>query len=138
MLGGASLGVTRIGAPFRQAVDRISAVLGTPTADPKKSVTCINAASEVQWGDFLIAERDGAVGGWSSTSRTLQTPSGVTVGTTVATLKQVYGQRLKLYPANPDGGPSFEVTGTSVGGVLSGSGSSATVTSLRTAFCAGP
>lgn len=138
VLGGIELGVTRIGAPFPEAVTKITAVLGEPTENPKTSVTCIEATKEVAWGSFLLAEVDGEVAGWESTSNTLQTPAGVTVGTDVATLKQVYGAGVSFFAPNPDSGATFDVDAADVHGGLTSQADDGTVTALYSGFCGPP
>ncbi len=138
VLGGTKLGVTALGTDFSTAVQRISAVLGEPSENPKTSVSCINAIGEVAWGEFTVANKDGKLAGWISRSRTLQTPAGVTVGTDVATLKQVYGNGFRLTEANPDNPPGFAVQGVDVRGSLTSLDDSGTVQALFTSACSGP
>lgn len=134
-LGGNDLGVTRVGAPFREAVAAVSGVLGPPTGDPAPDSSCVGAEDETAWGPFRLAASRGQVSGWTSTSRTLATPAGVTVGTTLATLRQAYGTRLDVRLPNPDTGTIFVVTGADLGGGLSGQDASSTVTSLGNGTC---
>ena len=138
VLGGTDLGVTRLGRPMDEAVRAVSVVLGAPDEDPAATTRCIESDREVRWGDLVLAARDGRLAGWLSRSRTLQTPSGVTVGTTLSVLRQVYGQGLQTYAANPDNPPSFAVDGVDVRGALSSAGDDAVVTVLLTSFCSGP
>lgn len=138
VLGGEDLGVTRLGEPFREAVAAVSAVLGEPDADPAEIVSCIGAETEVRWGDLVLAAQDDRLAGWASRSATLQTPSGVTVGTPLTELERVYGSSLQRFPANPDNPPTFAVEGVDVLGSLSSAGDDASVTRLFTSFCAGP
>jgi hypothetical protein len=138
VLGGEELGVTRLGEPFRAAVAAVSTVLGDPDEDPAETVSCIEAETEVRWGDFVLAAQDGRLAGWSSGSPTLQTPSGVTVGTPLTELDRVYGSSLDRFPANPDNPPTFAVAGVDVLGSLSSAEDDASVTRLFTSFCAGP
>jgi len=138
VLGGEELGVTRLGEPFREAVAAVSAVLGEPDADPAETVSCIEAQTEVRWGEFVLAAQDDRLAGWSSASPTLQTPSGVTVGTPLAELARVYGTSLERFPANPDNPPTFAVAGVDVLGSLSSAEDDASVTRLFSSFCGGP
>lgn len=138
VLGGEDLGVTRLGEPFREAVAAVSAVLGEPDADPAEIVSCIGAETEVRWGDLVLAAQDDRLAGWASRSATLQTPSGVTVGTPLTELERVYGSSLQRFPANPDNPPTFAVEGVDVLGSLSSAEDDASVTRLFTSFCAGP
>lgn len=138
MLGGEDLGVTRLGEPFREAVAAVSAVLGAPDADPSDTVSCIEATTEVRWGEFVLAAEGDRLGGWSSRSATLQTPSGITVGTRLAELERLIGPSLARFPANPDNPPTFAVGGVDVRGSLSSAEADARVTSLFTSFCGGP
>lgn len=138
VLGGEDLGVTRIAEPFREAVAAVSAALGEPDADPAESVSCIPAETEVRWGELVLAAQDDRLAGWASRSTTLQTPSGVTVGTPLTELERVYGSSLERFPANPDNPPTFAVEGVDVLGSLSSAGDDARVTRLFTSFCAGP
>lgn len=138
VLGGEDLGVTRLGEPFREAVAAVSAVLGEPDADPAEIVSCIGAETEVRWGDLVLAAQDDRLAGWASRSATLQTPSGVTVGTPLTELERVYGSSLQRFPANPDNAPTFAVESVDVLGSLSSAEDDASVTRLFTSFCAGP
>lgn len=134
-LGGADLGVTRVGAPFREAVAAVAAALGRPTGDPAPDTSCIGAEDETAWTSFRLAGSGGRVSGWVSSSRTLATPAGVTVGTPLSTLRQVYGARLQVRPPAPDSGFLFIVEGAGLGGTLTGGGGSDTVTSLFNGTC---
>jgi hypothetical protein len=136
--GGEDLGVTRLGEPFREAVAAVSAVLGAPDADPSDTVSCIEATTEVRWGEFVLAAEGDRLAGWSSRSATLQTPSGITVGTRLAELERLIGPSLARFPANPDNPPTFAVGGVDVRGSLSSAEADARVTSLFTSFCGGP
>lgn len=138
VLGGEDLGVTRLGEPFREAVEAVSTVLGEPDADPAEVVSCIEAETEVRWGELVLAAQDDRLAGWSSRSRTLQTPSGVTVGTPLSEVERVYGSSLELFEANPDNPPTFGVDAVDVLGSLSSADDDASVTRLFTSFCAGP
>ena len=110
-LQGAGLGVTRVGVPFREAVEALSGPLGPPTGDPAGDTGCVSAASEVDWGEFRVGELDSVLAGWVSTGPSLTTPSGVRVGTDRPTLERVYGDRLTVLPASPDAGPVFTIEG---------------------------
>lgn len=138
VLGGEELGVTRLGEPFREAVDAVSVVLGEPDADPSETVRCLEAETEVRWGELVLAAQDDRLAGWASGSPTLQTPSGVTVGTPLSELERVYGASLERFPANPDNPPTFAVDGVDVLGSLSSADAGASVTGLFTSFCSGP
>lgn len=123
VLGGDDLGVTRVGAPYREAVRAVSRVLGPPTADPSDTTSCVGAGQlEVEWPRFRLAVTDDRVSGWTSTDPRLRTPSGVGIGTTVGQLRRVYGERLQLFQASPDTGPGFAVEGVALGGGLSDDG----------------
>lgn len=137
VLGGANLGVTMLGAPFEQAVAAVTSVLGAPTENPAKGVTCIQATKEVQWEGFRLAAGEGGVAaGWAASSLTLQTPSGVAVGTDLATLQRIYGAALKTFPPNTDNPDrSFQVEGVDLFGGLDDQD---TVSSLYSSFCSGP
>jgi len=137
-LRGDDLGVTRVGAPFREAVTAVTGVLGEAEGDPASDVSCVSADAEVTWGTFRLASSGGQVAGWVSTSTTLQTPSGVRVGTTLADLQRVYGERLRTYPASPDAGVTFDVQGVALGGSLSGDGPAAVVAGLFNGACSPP
>jgi hypothetical protein len=101
-------------------------------------VSCIEATTEVRWGEFVLVAQGDRLGGWSSRSATLQTPSGITVGTTLPELERLIGESLERFPANPDNPPTFAVAGVDVRGSLSSAQADARVTSLFTDFCAGP
>lgn len=130
--------MTEVGAPFRAAVAAITSALGPPIADPTEDTACVGADGEVDWKGFRLASSDGKVSGWSSERPDLTTPSGVTVGTTVATLRRVYGDRLEVFPANPDAGVTFGVQGVAVSGGLSGSSASDQVEFLFNGTCSPP
>lgn len=138
VLGGEDLGVTRLGEPFREAVAAVSEVLGEPDEDPAQTVSCIEATTEVRWGDFVLAAQDDRLAGWTSQSQTVQTPSGVIVGTPLSELVQLYGPSLERFPADPDNPPTFAVEGVDVRGALSSAEDDASVTRLYSGFCGGP
>lgn len=137
-LGGNDLGVTRVGAPFREAVAAVAVTLGRPTGDPAPDTSCVGAEDETTWEAFRLASSGGRVSGWVSTSKTLATPAGVTVGTTLGAVRQAYGSRLQLPPPAPDSGTIFIVAGAQLGGGLTGSTASDTVTSLSNGTCESP
>lgn len=135
-LGGDDLGVTRVGAPFRDAVAAVAAVLGPPTGDPAADSACIGAQEETSWAGFRMARSGAKVSGWLSTSPTLATPAGAKVGSTLNALRQAYGARLKVLPAPEPGDPAaFVVDGAALGGTLTGSASTDTVTRLHNGTC---
>ena len=138
-LRGADLGATAVGAGRDEAVAAVSASLGEPTDDPALTVDCVEAVEEVVWGDFRLAfdGRDRLVG-WSSRSTALTTPSGVTVGTTVARLREVYGDRLRLSPSDTEAGNTYTVEGVDMLGQLDEVGPDGRVTGLRHGACSGP
>lgn len=138
VLGGQDLGVTRLGMPMDEAVRAVSAVLGEPDEDPAEAVRCIASSREVRWDKVVLAADGDLLAGWSSRSTTVQTPSGVAVGTPVSTLEQLYGETLERIPANPDNPLTFRVKGVDVRGSLSTAGRDAVVTSLFSSFCSGP
>jgi hypothetical protein len=134
---GSSLGVTRIGAAKQEAIKAVAEVLGTPRR-PTSSF-CIHALTEAHWPDLVLAFDDQErLSGWAAPTARLATPSGVRVGSTVATLKRVYGDRLTFYPKNPDNPPSYEVRGVDMRGYLSGTADSDRVIGLINGSCAGP
>ena len=138
-LSGDDLGVTRVGAPYADAVRAVTAVLGPPVADPAPATACVGAGDqEVEWEGFRLAITDGRVSGWSSSDGSLSTPSGIAVGTTVTEMQEVYGDRLELYDANPDSGPGFTVAGVELGGGLTGPGADDRVTSFYNRACSPP
>lgn len=134
-LGGDDLGVTRVGAPFREAVAAVAAALGRPTGDPPPDTACVGAEDETTWGEFRLASSGGRVSGWLSTSRTLTTPAGATVGTTLGALRQAYGARLQVPPPAPDSAAVFLVSSVRLGGTLTGSTDADTVDSLFNGTC---
>lgn len=135
-LGGDDLGVTRVGSPFREAVAAVTRALGRPTADPAPDTACVGAESETSWEGFRLASNGGRVSGWRSTSKTLATPEGTTVGAPVASLRQAYGAALEIRPAPEPGGlPVFVVNGPRIGGTLSGTAPTATVGSIFNGTC---
>lgn len=138
-LNGDDLGVTRVGAPYADAVRALTAVLGPPVADPSPTTACVGAGErEVEWADFRLAVTAGRVSGWSSSDGRYATPSGVGIGTTVTELQEVYGERLELYDASPDSGPGFAVTGVELGGSLTGPGADDRVTAFFNRACSPP
>lgn len=136
-LNGGDLGVTRLGEPYEQALDAITTVLGKGTAVSDR-VYCIGSDRTTQWGAFRAVSKGGMLSGWTISSNRLEAPSGVKVGTDVATLERVYGDRFQRFGPNPDNGPTFSVQGVDFLGGLSSTESDATVTSLYTASCSGP
>ncbi len=137
-LRGDDLAVTRVGAPFREAVGAVSGVLGRPSADPTPDTSCAHAFEEVEWTGFRLAATDGVVSGWVSTRKDLKTPSGVTVGTTVAGLRRIYGDSHRLEAPNPDSGWTFELRDVNLAGGLSGSADTDRVTYLFNGSCGPP
>lgn len=137
VLGGDELGVTQVGAPYREAVRAVSQVLGPPVADPSAGSACVGAEQlEVEWPRFRLAVSGDRVSGWSSSDPALRTPSGVGVGSTLAELQRVYGERLQRFEATPDSGAGlFGVEGVALGGDLDGSGR---VTRLWNGACSPP
>lgn len=134
-LDGDNLGVTRVGAPFRQAVAAVTAVLGRPTGDPAPDTSCLGAEDETAWASFRLASSGGRVSGWISTSTSLATPAGATVGTTLAALRQAYGPRVQVPPPAPDSGTIFLIPEARLSGMLSGPAPTDTVTSLSNGTC---
>ena len=138
-LNGDELGVTRVGAPSADAVRALTAVLGAPVADPAPETACVGAGErEVEWADFRLAITGGVVSGWLSRDPRFSTPSGVGIGTTVTEMREVYGDRLELYDANPDSGPGFAVTGVELGGDLTGPGADDRVAAFYNRACSPP
>ena len=136
VLGGDDLGVTRVGAPYREAVRAVARVLGPPRGNPASSTACIGAEQlEVEWPGFRLAVSDERVSGWTADDPRLRTPSGVGVGATVDELRRTYGDRVRLYEATPDAGPGFAVEGVELGGEL---GPSGRVTRLWNRVCSPP
>ncbi len=135
-LGGDDLGVTRVGAPSKEAVAAVTAALGRPLADPATDSACIGAQGETAWAGFRLGMTGGKLSGWRSTSTSLSTPAGATVGTTLAALRTAYGAAFTLRPgAEPDEAPVFLVKGTNLGGTLTGPEPTGTVTSLFSGTC---
>jgi hypothetical protein len=138
-LNGDDLGVTRVGAPSADAVRALTAVLGPPVADPAPETACVGAGDkEVEWAEFRLAVSDGVVSGWLSRDPELTTPSGIGIGTTVTEMQEVYGDRLELFDANPDSGPSFTVGGVELSGGLTGQGGDDRVTAFWNRACSPP
>lgn len=136
VLGGDDLGVTRVGASYREAVRAVARVLGPATEDPSGSTACVGAGQlEVEWPRFRLAVTGDRISGWTTDDPRLRTPSGVAVGSTVAQLRRTYGDRLRLYEASPDAGPGFTVEGVELGGDLDPSGR---VTRLWNRACSPP
>ena len=137
-LRGDDLAVTRIGAPKEEAVAAVAAVLGPGDTSPS-GVSCVGSDSEVVWPDLRLGfDAEDRLNGWSVGTPRLKTPSGVHVGTTVATLREVYGDDLILYPPNPDMGHAYGVRNVEMVGFLSGDRPQDTVTGLANGACSGP
>ncbi len=135
-LGGDDLGLTRVGAPTREAVAAVTGALGMPVADPASDSACIGAEEETTWRGFRLASSGGRISGWLSTGPAVSTPAGAAVGTTVAALREAYGAALQVRPpAEPDAVPVFVVDGAGVGGTLSGPTPTDTVTSMFNGTC---
>ena len=134
-LGGNDLGVTTVGAPIRDAVAAVARVLGPPAAYPAPDTACIGAQEEASWGSFRLGASGGRVSGWLSTSTSLATPAGVTVGTTLAALRQAYGDRLEVRPPAPESDAVFLVGGTGLAGTLTGTSPSGSVKSFFNGTC---
>lgn len=133
-LAGNDLGVTRSGAPLRDGINAVSGVLGRPAADPAPDTACIGAEVETRWEGFRLAGSGGKVSGWLSTSTALSTPAGVTVGSTLAAVKQAYGAALQVSSSPEAGGPPvFVVMGAGLSGTLSGP--NGPVTSISNGTC---
>jgi len=136
-LGGDDLGVTRVGAPTREAVNAITGALGRPLGDPASDTACIGGEEETAWAGFRLASSGGRVTGWRSTSTALSTPEGASVGTTLGTLRRAYGANLRLLPAAEPGDPAvFVVEGGGLGGTLTGPTETDTVTAIFNGTCA--
>lgn len=135
-LGGDDLGVTRVGAPSKEAVAAVTAALGRPLADPATDSACIGAQEETAWADFRLGMTGGKLSGWRSTSTSLSTPADATVGSTLAALRTAYGPSLTVRPAGEPGeAPVFLVKGTILGGTLAGPDPTDAVTSLFAGTC---
>jgi hypothetical protein len=137
-LNGDDLGVTQVGAPYKEAVAAISAALGPPQHNPDPVTHCVEAQFEVSWAQFHLAVSGGKVNGWASKDPRLKTPSGVRVGTTIATLKRVYGSRLRLSPPQIHSPWLFGVEGVKQFGYLTGGTDAATVNTFVNGACTGP
>jgi len=135
-LGGDDLGVTQVGTSTREAVVAVTGALGRPLADPASDVACIGSEEETAWEGFRLASSGGRVSGWLSTSTALSTPAGASVGTTLGTLRQIYGAKLQLLPAAEPGDPAvFVVEGAGLSGTLTGPNDTDTVTSIVNGTC---
>jgi hypothetical protein len=138
VLSGTDLGPTTIGAPADDGVAALTRALGPPTRDLKEpGAECPGPERLVRWGRFSIQVVDHKITGWSYESTpagppTLATPSGVTTGTTVATLRRVYGDKLTISPADDTFPASFRipVAASALTGTLTGTADDATTTSL--------
>ncbi|MEO5680813.1 MAG: hypothetical protein ABIS47_14225, partial [Acidimicrobiales bacterium] len=135
-LGGDDLGVTRVGEPFRTAVDAVTAQLGKPRGDPAPDSACVGAEEETSWAGFRLAGSAGKVSGWLSTSPGLATPAGATVGTPVTALRQAYGAALVVQAAvDAESVPVFAVGAARLGGTLTDPGPNGTVSSIFNGTC---
>lgn len=138
-LRGDDLAVTAIGATRTEAVAALTAVLGAPQSDPAADVGCVDAHTEVAWSQFRVGfDVVGRLSGWASTNPAITTPSGIAVGSTVARLEQLYGDRLHLSPSDSEARDTYTVDGVQMLGQLSGTTPSDVVTALRNGDCTGP
>ncbi len=137
-LGGDDLGVTELGRPRLEVVAAVSAALGVGPDDPDVAGgQCGPARLESTWqGTLRLAFDDrGLLVGWLSYGARPTTPSGITVGTTVQRLRQVYGRRLQIRLETPTHGPTYTVTGVDMTGFLSSSQDDGTVEGLANGKC---
>jgi hypothetical protein len=138
VLGGNSLGATSLGTPADQAVAAVKKALGTPSRDLKNpGATCPGPDRLVSWGRFSLYFTGDKLSGWGYDSKPagppqLATPSGITIGSTVATLRRVYGAKLEVHPAESPFPASFRMPagGSDLTGTLTGTADSDTATSL--------
>lgn len=136
-LRGDDLGVTRVGAPKREAVAAVSSVLGVGDTSATAR-DCIDSYSSAAWKDLVLSfDRSGRLNGWQVDTPRVATPAGVRVGTTVATLRRVYGRQVTFFPADSDNSPSYEVRGVDITGYLSSEAATGRVTSLVNGACHG-
>lgn len=137
-LRGDDLGITRVGARKQEAVVAVSRALGR--ADTSAGAPdCIDSSSSAAWKDLVLSfDAAGRLNGWQVNTPRLATPSGVRVGTTVATLKRVYGRQITFFPADPDNSPSYQVNGVAITGYLDSAADSGRVTALVNGACHGP
>jgi hypothetical protein len=138
VLGGNSLGATSLGTSADQAVASMKKALGVPSRDLKDpGATCPGPDRLVSWGRFSLYFTGGKLSGWGYDSKPagppqLATPSGITVGSTVATLRRVYGAKLELHGAESPFPAGFRMPAGSADltGTLTGTTDADTTTSL--------
>jgi len=112
--------------------------LGNPTRDlSNPGSACPGPDRLVTWGRLSLYFSGGKLAGWAYDIKPagppqLSTPSGVTVGTTVATLRRVYGDKLQVRPADElfPAGFRVPVGASDLTGTLTGTGGEDTTTSL--------
>ncbi|WP_019873075.1 hypothetical protein [Sporichthya polymorpha] len=120
-LRGSDLGVVKIGAPFEDAVSKISTVLGEPTSDPATGRLCPGSSREVAWRQLRIGEQGGLLFGWVSTSGDLRSNLGIGVGSRESDLQEAYGDKVALLPATT-GVNSFSIEKLGLAGNIDASG----------------
>jgi hypothetical protein len=138
VLSGSNLGPTALGTPADEAVSSMRKALGAPSRDlPDPGATCPGPERMVSWGRLSLYFTGGKLAGWGYASTPagppqLSTPSGITIGSTVATLRRVYGTQVKIHAADSPfpAGFSVPVSGGDLTGTLTGTGDSDTTTSL--------
>lgn len=132
VLSGQDLGVVELGAPFEEAVAKLTEVLGAPTAAPTGGRSCPESTREVGWPGLRIGERSGVLVGWVSTSGELATNRGIRVGSTRTELEEAYGDDLALLSATAGVARSFSVRNTALAGNIDPSG---TIMALFSGAC---
>lgn len=120
-LRGSDLGVVKIGAPFEDAVTKISKVLGEPTSDPASGRLCPRSSREVAWRGLRVGEQDGLLFGWVSTSGDLTSNRGIGIGSPERDLQKAYGDKVTLLPATT-GLSSFSIETLGLAGNIDASG----------------
>lgn len=134
------LGAVGFGDAAGVVVDRLSAILGSPTDDsPLESCPSGGADRLVQFSELVVAIGGQRFVAWDlgltsgAFPAPLVTAEGIGVGSTQSELRSAYGDRLRLSPDDPFG-PSFEVEVPApgrLGGTLTGTSATDTVSTLR-------
>jgi hypothetical protein len=138
VLSGSSLGPTKLGAPADEAVAAMRTALGPPTRDMKDpGAQCPGPDRLVRWGRLSLYFSGGSLAGWGYEAEPagppqLATPSGITVGSTVATIRRVYGDKVTFAPGDDPYPATFRVPigSSALTGTLTGTTDASTTTGL--------
>ena len=136
VLRGSSFGAASVGDSGDAAVEAVTRSLGRPSNDDSSPGSrCASADRYVTWGRFSVAISGGKVIGWGYDSSPagppqLSTSAGITTGSTLASVKRAYPDKVKAYPGAESFPASFEVSSIGLHGYLTGTSDAAKVTYL--------